>query len=46
MRLLVIALLAAVVAVPAAFAQSAGYRIQPGDVLAVTVLEDDSLNRQ
>lgn len=46
MRLLVIALLAAIVTAPAALAQSAGYRIQPGDVLTVTVLEDDSLNRQ
>ena len=24
----------------------AGYRIQPGDELAITVLEDDTLNRQ
>ena len=31
---------------PLAFAQSAGYRIQPGDQLAITVLEDDTLNRQ
>ncbi len=46
MRLFVIALLAAIVAVPQAFAQSAGYRIQRGDTLTVTVLEDDSLNRQ
>jgi len=30
---------------PFAWAQSAGYRIQPGDQLAITVLEDDSLNR-
>ena len=29
-----------------AFAQSSGYRIQPGDSLTVTVLEDDTLNRQ
>ena len=28
-----------------ALAQSAGYRIQPGDELAITVLEDDTLNR-
>ena len=28
-----------------ALAQSAGYRIQPGDELAITVLEDDPLNR-
>jgi polysaccharide export outer membrane protein len=27
-------------------AQSAGYRIQPGDILAITVLEDDTLNRE
>lgn len=40
------ALLAAPLAAPAAFAQSAGYRIQPGDTLAVTVLEDDTLNRE
>ena len=41
-------LLAALLAlVPAlALAQSAGYRIQPGDQLAITVLEDDSLNRE
>ena len=30
---------------PFAWAQSANYRIQPGDQLAITVLEDDSLNR-
>jgi polysaccharide export outer membrane protein len=46
MNRIVLALLAAVLAVPAAFAQSASYRIQPGDQLAVTVLEDDTLNRQ
>ena len=46
MRRIVLALLAAVLAAPAAFAQSASYRIQPGDQLAVTVLEDDTLNRQ
>lgn len=37
-------LLLAVLLVPAAFAQS-GYRIQPGDVLQMEVLEDPSLNR-
>ena len=31
--------------VPPAMAQGAGYRIQPGDTLAITVLEDDTLNR-
>jgi len=46
MRPTVLAFLCAILAVPAAFAQSAGYRIQPGDSLAVTVLEDDTLNRQ
>jgi polysaccharide export outer membrane protein len=29
-----------------AFAQGSNYRIQPGDSLTVTVLEDDTLNRQ
>ena len=48
-RILLAALLAlvapfAVQTQPAA-AQSAGYRIQPGDELAITVLEDDTLNR-
>ena len=37
-------LLLAVLIVPAAWAQS-GYRIQPGDVLQMEVLEDPSLNR-
>jgi polysaccharide export outer membrane protein len=46
MKRTVLVLLAAMAAAPAAFAQSASYRIQPGDQLAVTVLEDDTLNRQ
>lgn len=46
MKPILLAFLAAILAVPAALAQSAGYRIQPGDVLAVTVLEDETLNRQ
>lgn len=51
MRPIARALLIAILAVPTtltpkAFAQSAGYRIQPGDSLTVTVLEDDTLNRQ
>jgi polysaccharide export outer membrane protein len=46
MRSIVLAFLCAILAVPAAFAQSSGYRIQAGDSLAVTVLEDDTLNRQ
>jgi polysaccharide export outer membrane protein len=33
-------------AVPAALAQSASYRIQPGDRLQITVLEDETLNRE
>jgi polysaccharide export outer membrane protein len=40
------ALLALALAPAAALAQAAGYRIQTGDTLAVTVLEDDTLNRQ
>lgn len=39
-----VGLLLAVLMVPAAWAQS-GYRIQPGDVLQMEVLEDPSLNR-
>ena len=46
MRQILLAALALLCAVPAALAQSAGYRIQPGDVLAITVLEDETLNRQ
>ncbi len=44
--LLAAPLLAPAAFAPAALAQSAGYRIQPGDTLAVTVLEDDTLNRE
>lgn len=50
MRQALLALLAfataAVLAAPEALAQAAGYRIQRGDTLAVTVLEDETLNRQ
>ena len=45
MRQILLAALA-LLAAPAAWAQASGYRIQPGDVLAITVLEDDSLNQQ
>ena len=45
MRQILLAALA-VLAAPLAWAQASGYRIQPGDVLAITVLEDDSLNQQ
>ena len=40
-----LALFAAPLAAPMAEAQSATYRIQPGDQLAITVLEDETLNR-
>jgi polysaccharide export outer membrane protein len=46
MKRVLIAALALLMAAPMAFAQGAGYRIQPGDLLAVTVLEDETLNRQ
>jgi polysaccharide export outer membrane protein len=46
MRHALIAALALILAAPMALAQASGYRIQPGDTLAVTVLEDDTLNRQ
>ena len=45
MRNLLLATLLALLAAPVAYAQSAGYRIQPGDQLAITVLEDETLNR-
>jgi len=46
MRKILLAALVTLLTAPLALAQSAGYRIQPGDQLAITVLEDDSLNRQ
>lgn len=46
MRHVLTAALALLLAAPMAFAQAAGYRIQPGDVLTVTVLEDETLNRE
>jgi polysaccharide export outer membrane protein len=45
MRNILLGALLALVTAPLALAQSAGYRIQPGDQLAITVLEDDTLNR-
>ena len=45
MRNVLLATLLALLAAPLAYAQSAGYRIQPGDQLAITVLEDETLNR-
>jgi polysaccharide export outer membrane protein len=38
--------LALTLAAPMALAQAAGYRVQPGDELTITVLEDETLNRQ
>lgn len=46
MRRIVLTFLVMLLAVPAALAQSASYRIQPGDQLQITVLEDETLNRQ
>lgn len=51
MRRILLAFLAMILAAPLAlaqlaFAQSAGYQIQPGDTVSVTVLEDETLNRQ
>jgi polysaccharide biosynthesis/export protein len=45
MRNFLLAALLALLAAPLAYAQSADYRIQPGDQLAITVLEDETLNR-
>ena len=45
MRNFLLATLVALLAAPLAYAQSADYRIQPGDQLAITVLEDETLNR-
>jgi polysaccharide biosynthesis/export protein len=46
MRQFLLALMVALLAVPAAFAQTGTYRIQPGDTVDVTVLEDPDLNRR
>ncbi|CAN5650919.1 hypothetical protein BH23PSE1_BH23PSE1_04040 [soil metagenome] len=51
MKRLLLAVMAALLAVPlllagTAFAQTAGYRLQPGDQIAVSVLEDETLDRQ
>jgi polysaccharide export outer membrane protein len=54
MTRIILVLLAAILAVPLAAslsappaaAQAQGYAIQPGDVLQVTVLEDETLNQQ
>ena len=46
MKRILLAFLLVLPGIAPAFAQSAGYRIQPGDELAITVLEDETLNRQ
>ena len=46
MRRIALSFLMMLLAVPAALAQSATYRIQPGDQLQITVLEDETLNRE
>jgi polysaccharide export outer membrane protein len=46
MRRIVLTFLLMLLTVPAALAQSASYRIQPGDQLQITVLEDETLSRQ
>jgi polysaccharide biosynthesis/export protein len=46
MRQSIIFFLAMLLAVPAALAQTATYRIQPGDTIDITVLEDPDLNRR
>ena len=46
MRRIALSFLMMLLAVPAALAQSASYRIQPGDQLQITVLEDETLNRE
>lgn len=46
MKKILFTMLIALLSAPFALAQSASYRIQPGDVLAITVLEDDTLNQQ
>jgi polysaccharide export outer membrane protein len=46
MRQFLLAVLVSALVAPLALAQSAGYRIKAGDQLAITVLEDDTLNRQ
>lgn len=46
MKQFVLAALAALLMVPQAFAQGSSYRIQEGDLLGITVLEDDTLNRE
>jgi polysaccharide biosynthesis/export protein len=46
MRQIICAILFAALTAPVALAQSADYRIQPGDTLAITVLEDETLNRE
>jgi len=46
MRHVLLSVLGLLLAAPMALAQAAGYRIQPGDQLTITVLEDETLNRE
>jgi polysaccharide biosynthesis/export protein len=46
MRQFLLALMVTILAVPAALAQVGTYRIQPGDTIDITVLEDADLNRR
>ncbi len=46
MRRIILTFLMMLLAVPAALAQAPSYRIQPGDTISLTVLEDETLNRQ
>jgi polysaccharide export outer membrane protein len=46
MRSFLLAALLTLLAAPFALAQSSGYLIQPGDQLSITVLEDETLNRE
>jgi polysaccharide export outer membrane protein len=46
MRRILLAFVVMLITAPVALAQAAGYQIQRGDTLAITVLEDETLNRQ
>jgi polysaccharide biosynthesis/export protein len=46
MRRSLLAVLVMLITAPLAFAQASGYRIQEGDTLNVSVLEDETLNSQ
>lgn len=46
MKRILLAFMVMLFSAPLAVAQSAGYQVQRGDTLAITVLEDETLNRQ